>query len=179
MLLQRVSERGIEFEASWRYFSLTQVNNTIEGWTAWGAAADEPVRGRLAFQAAEAARRQGAFDAMHMKLLEARHRDELNLGEREVVLRVAREAGLDLARFEADLDDPSTLEALARDHQEAVGRYGVFGTPTLVFAGGEAAYLRLRPAPDGEEALELFQQLTRLIASEPYVLEVKRPVRPD
>ena len=73
MLLLRAREAGRDFEVNWRYFSLTQVNNKEEGWTVWEAPEGEPVRGRLAFKAAEAARRQDAFDRLHMPLLEARH----------------------------------------------------------------------------------------------------------
>lgn len=175
MLLQRARGQGARFEVTWRYFSLAQVNSKVEGWTAWQAPPEEPVRGRLAFQAAEAARRQDAFERLHMPLLEARHRDGRDLGERAVVLEAATEAGLDRERFERDLDDPSTLDALARDHTHGVEAYGVFGTPTFVFPNGAAAYLRMRPAPEGDEALAAFEELMRVIAEEPYVLEVKRP----
>jgi protein-disulfide isomerase-like protein with CxxC motif len=178
VLLRRAREQGAEFDARWRYFSLTQVNSKVDGWTVWDAPADEPVPGRLAFQAAEAARRQDAFERHQRPLLDARHRDRRDLGEREVVLDVARRAGLDLERFERDLDDPTTLQALAGDHQEAVSAHGVFGTPTLVFENGNAAYLRLRPAPEGTKALEAFDELMRLISNEPYVLEIKRPTAP-
>jgi len=71
--VRRSGDRNLEVR--WRYFSLTQVNSKDDGWTVWDAPASEPVRGRLAFQAAEAARRQGRFDEMHGALLQARHRD--------------------------------------------------------------------------------------------------------
>src|SRR6266478_2477910 len=67
---QRSGSRGIEVQ--WRYFSLTQVNSKDDGWTVWTAPPSEKVRGRLAFQAAEAARRQGRFAAFHRPLLLAR-----------------------------------------------------------------------------------------------------------
>src|SRR5207247_2616096 len=70
--VRRSGDRNLEVR--WRYFSLTQVNSKDDGWTVWGAPASELVRGRLAFQAAEAARRQGRFDEMHGALLQARHR---------------------------------------------------------------------------------------------------------
>jgi predicted DsbA family dithiol-disulfide isomerase len=179
VLLQRVRAQGRDVEVDWRYFSLAQVNSEVEGWTVWKAPADEDVRGRLAFQAAEAARRQDAFDRVHLPLLEARHLDKLELSDREVVLDVAARAGLDPDRFERDLNDPRILDALARDHQRAVADHSVFGTPTIVFPNGGAAYVRLRPAPDGDAALEVFDELTRVISQKPYVLELKRPARPD
>ena len=159
MLLLRVRELGRDFDARWRYFSLTQVNNKEEGWTVWGVG-DDRARGRLAFKAAEAARRQEAFERLHMPLLEARHVRGQSLEDPEVVRAVARDGGLDLERFDRDLADPSILEALARDHQAAVSEHGAFGTPTFVFPDGGSAYVRIRPAPDGPEALQLFDELT-------------------
>src|SRR5207245_11458493 len=55
--VQRSSRPDIDVR--WRYFSLTQVNSKDDGWTVWSAPASEKVKGRLAFKAAEAARRQG------------------------------------------------------------------------------------------------------------------------
>src|SRR5690348_15270072 len=107
--VQRSGARRVE--ARWRYFSLTQVNSKDEGWTVWEAPASEHVRGRLAFAAAEAARRQHRFAPMHEALLLARHRDRADIDDRGVVERLAAEAGLDLERFRRDLDDPSILQA--------------------------------------------------------------------
>ena len=177
MLLLRARDGGRDFDVRWRYFSLTQVNNKEEAWTIWDADGEEP-RGRLAFKAAEAARRQEALAQIHVPLLEAKHVHQQKLEEPEVVRDVARAAGLDVARFERDLEAPDILEPLARDHQEAVTRHGVFGTPTFVFPDGASAYVRVRPAPDGEDALKLFDELTSTIAGRPYVLEIKRPVKP-
>jgi predicted DsbA family dithiol-disulfide isomerase len=162
----------------WRYFSLTQVNNQGEGWTIWGASPDDPAaRGRLAFQAAEASRRQGRFDTFHAALLEARHVEGLDLEDRAVIEEVAGQAGLDLGRFRSDLADPSSLQALARDHQEAADQLGVFGTPTFHVPGRGAAYVRVRPAPEGEAALRVFDQVVSITAEEPYFLELKRSRR--
>ena len=80
LLLDAVQRSGTrDIEVHWRYFSLTQVNSKNDGWTVWTAPASEMVRGRLAFAAAEAARRQGRFDAFHHALLSARHRDRLDI----------------------------------------------------------------------------------------------------
>ena len=179
MLLQRARDQGRDFEVDWRYFSLTQVNNKEEGWTVWEAPASEQPRGQLAFKAAEAARRQGAFDRLHVPLLEARHVHQRKLEDPDVVREVAAEAGLDMARFERELEASDILEPLARDHQAAVGEHGVFGTPTFVFPNGASAYVRVRPSPEGNAALELFDELASTIESRPYVLEIKRPIKPE
>ncbi len=177
LLLANVAgERPIDVR--WRYFSLAQVNSKVDGWTAWGAPAAEKVRGRLAFRAAEAARRQDRFDPFHANLLAARHQDRLDIDDAKVVEEVAEESGLELERFRRDLDNPAILDALAHDHKHAVANHGVFGTPTFVFPNGASAYIRLAEAPSGAGALQLFDSLLAIAADEPRVLEIKRPTRP-
>jgi predicted DsbA family dithiol-disulfide isomerase len=167
-----------DIDVRWRYFSLTQVNSKDDGWTVWSAPASDNVRGRLAFGAAEAARRQGRFDDLHRDLLLARHRDRLDLDEIAVVEHAAARSGLDLERFRRDLADPRIFDALASDHTEAVSQLGVFGTPTLVFADGASAYVRLSEPVEGDGAVEVFDRLLSVAASEPRILEIKRPRRP-
>lgn len=165
-------------DVTWRYFSLTQVNSKDDGWTVWEAPEAEHVRGRLAFKAAEAARRQDRFDALHPLLLQARHRHRLDIDDLGVVERVAEDAGLDLERFRADVADPEVLGGLARDHQHAVSELGVFGTPTFVFPDGASAYVRLAVEPDVENAGRIFRRLISIAADESAILEIKRPRKP-
>jgi len=181
VLLQRVRDTGRrDLDVTWRYFSLAQVNSKDEGWTIWVDPEPEgDIRGRASFMAAEAARRQDRFDAFHMELLRQRHHHERPIDDPQGLKAAAEAAGLDVERFEKDRADPTTLVALARDHQDAVAEHGVFGTPTVVMPDGCSAYVRLRPAPeDPEEAVAVFDELMRLVAERPYVLEVKRPSRP-
>jgi predicted DsbA family dithiol-disulfide isomerase len=178
VLLDAVRATGRRaLEIDWRYFSLSQVNSKEEGWTVWDASPSLPVRGRTAFQAAEAARRQGRFDSLHIPLLLARHRDRLDIDSRAVVEQVAEQAGLEMARFRHDLDDPALLQALARDHREAVSERGVFGTPTLVFGDGAAAYVRLAEKIDPNDAVEVFDRVFGVARKEPRILEIERPVK--
>jgi predicted DsbA family dithiol-disulfide isomerase len=177
-LLDAVRRSGRELEVGWRYFSLTQVNSKDDGWTVWDAPATEKVKGRLAFAAAESARRQGRFADLHLPLLQARHRDRLDLDEQAVVEQVASSSGLDMDRFNRDLADTRILDSLARDHTQAVRDQGVFGTPTLVFAGGASAYVRLAEPADGNGALEVFDRLVSVAEAEPRILEIKRPRKP-
>lgn len=178
-LLEAVRESGErDMQVEWRYFSLSQVNSKEDRWTVWGAPPSPPVRGRLAFKAAEAARRQGKFDALHMPLLEARHQSALDIDAEDVVEQVAERVGLDMQRFRHDLGDPQILEALARDHRRGVGEWGVFGTPTLVFANGAAAYVRLAKDHQAGSALEIFDRLLAVAQEEPRILEIKRPAKP-
>ena len=179
VLLQNVGLSGErDLDVRWRYFSLAQVNSKHEGWTAWDAPETERVKGRLAFKAAEAARRQGRFDELHLPLLVARHRDRLDIDDVSVIENVAAEAGLDLECLRRDIAAPDILEPLARDHREATGKHGVFGTPTFVFGDGSSAYVRLSEPPGPDEAVRLFDKLISVAADEPQILEIKRPVAP-
>jgi predicted DsbA family dithiol-disulfide isomerase len=180
VLLQNVRDSGErELEVRWRYFSLTQVNSKDDGWTVWDAPESERVRGRLAFKAAEAARRQDGFEDFHMRLLRARHLDRVDIDDIDVLERVADESGLERDRFRKDVADPKILAALSRDHRGAVAEYGVFGTPTLVFPGGATAYLRLAEAPEAPDSLRIFDRVVSIAAEEPRILEIKRPVKPS
>ena len=170
--------RSRKLSVTWSYFSLTQVNSRDDGWTIWGAPASERIQGRLAFMAAEAARRQGRFAEFHMPLLEARHRDRLEIDRPEVVERVAVDSGLDLERFRKDLADPDLLTALERDHLRARREHGVFGTPTFVFPDGSAAYVRLAEAPEASDAIRVLERVISVAAFEPSILEIKRPRKP-
>lgn len=179
-MLEAVRSSSAErIDVGWRYFSLTQVNSKDDGWTVWDAPARETVKGRLAFKAAEAARRQGRFGDLHMPLLEARHRDRLDIDDMAVIERVAADAGLDVTRLRDDIASPDILDALARDHRQAVLELGVFGTPTFVFADGSAAYVRISEPVDGSVAVEVFDRLVGVAAGEPRILEIKRPRRPS
>jgi predicted DsbA family dithiol-disulfide isomerase len=179
VLLQNVGGSGERpLEVRWRYFSLTQVNNKDEGWTVWDAA-DTEARGRLAFKAAEAARRQDAFEALHAALLRARHEQRADIDDMTVVERVAEATGLDLDRFRKDIADPQIVSALERDHRAAVTEHGVFGTPTFVFEGGASAYVRLAEAPGASDSVVIFDRLVSIAADEPRIIEIKRPVKPS
>lgn len=179
VLLQNVRDSGERpIDVRWRYFSLIQVNSKDEGWTIWDAS-DSQARGRLAFKAAEAARRQEAFDDFHMALLRARHEQRVDIDDIVVIERVAEESGLDVDRFRKDMADLQIVSALERDHRTAAAEYGVFGTPTFVFEGGTAAYVRLSEPPDVSGSVAIFDRLVSIAAEEPRILEIKRPVKPS
>jgi len=179
VLLQHVQDSGVRpIQVRWRYFSLIQVNSKDDGWTVWGAQ-DSEARGRLAFKAAEAARRQAGFGDFHMALLRARHEQRADIDDVAVIERVAEDCGLDLDRFREDIADPQIVSALERDHRAAVAEYGVFGTPTFVFEAGAVAYVRLSEAPEASGSTAIFDRVIAIAAEEPRILEIKRPVKPS
>ncbi|MDP9364785.1 MAG: DsbA family protein [Chloroflexota bacterium] len=174
-------EIGDQLRVNWRYFPLEQVNSDKgPDWKLWEQPDSHRSRGRPAFQAAIAARRQGdeAFDRFHIALLLAKHEDGKDHGRRQTLLDVARSVDLDLERFERDLSDRSGLPLIGADYEEARDRYGVFGTPTFLFPNGEATYLKLKPVPPEAETMALFEDFVRAGRDRPYLLEVKRPQRP-
>ncbi len=83
----------------------------------------------FAAAAAVAAQKQGKFWAMYDAMFAAH--DDLS---RDNILALAQKNGLDLKRFQADLDSVEVKEAITRDVQDG-DRVGVAGTPTLFIDG--------------------------------------------
>lgn len=173
---------GDRLVVRWRYFPLEQVN-AADGpdWKLWDQPAEFKSRGRDAFHAAIAARQQGeeAFNRFHYALLDLKHVHGKDHGKRSTHLEAARLAALDMERFLRDLEDRSLLAAIERDYVEGRERHGVFGTPTIVFPDGAAAYLKMRPAAPPEEAVRVFEDFVRTVRDRSYVIEIKRPKRSE
>ena len=162
----------------WYSFPLEQVNSTHgPEWKLWEQPDEYKSRGLWALRGGEAARLQGKelFERFHMALLQARHVENRDIADPEVLMEVAREARLDADRFRQDLPNRNLLVKIGEDYIRGVKEHGVWGTPTLVFNGRQAAYLKLRPAPPPAESVKLFEELFDIIHSLPYVIEVKRP----
>ena len=102
----------------------------------------------LAAAAALAAHQQGKFWPMHDALFA--HRRELS---RPLMLTLARTAGLDMQRFERDLDSAETKAAVARDMEDG-DHAGVEGTPSVFINGrkynGNLDLPAIRPVIDEE-----------------------------
>ncbi len=168
---------GSALTINWRYFSLEQVNSQQgPDWKAWEQPQSHDSRGMPAFRAAEAARRQGEdyFEKFHFALLDAKNRQGRDIADIKTLIEVAQNAGLNMARFESDLGDEEILVGLARDHTFATEKLGIFGTPTLVFAGRQPVFLKLSARPSAGESLDLFNELRHLIMGRRYVQEIKR-----
>ena len=184
MWLDRVKqEYGDNLEINWRHFSLEQINSKNgPDWKVWNEMGLREARALLASVAGEAAKRQGnpeAFDRFHLGLLKARHAgDRTPLNQDEPLLKIAEEAGLNVERFEKDLNDPDTLAAVVADHEEATaGENGVFGTPTFLFENGHKAYMKTFIPPE-DEAVEVFDSFVSLFGGRTYVGEIKSPQPP-
>ena len=171
-----------EMNITWKTFPLEQVNSK-EGpdWKLWEQPESYPSRGLLALKAGEAARKQGpeAFDRFHMALLNARHVDRKKIDDRGILAEVAKSAGLDVDRFTNDLDDPAYIKKIAAEYAEAHDKYGVFGVPTILAENGNAAFVKMMPPPEPEEALAVFNDLFPVISGRPNIKEIKRPEPPE
>lgn len=92
-----------------------------------------------ALQAGLCASRQGseAWADLHLRLYEAFFVRGINIGRKEEVIEVAREAALDFTRFLTDYNsdglDAETIKACARTIEE----YQVRAVPTVIFPSGK------------------------------------------
>jgi NhaA family Na+:H+ antiporter len=133
---------GDRFEYVYRYFPIERAHPGAE----------------LVARAAEAAGRQGKFYEMHDWIFD----HELPIGRRELI-EGARAVGLDMQRFERDLDSGEVAARVAAD--VADGREnGVSGTPTLFVDG-----VRYDGAWDYQSMLEGIEQ--------PFAARVNRSAR--
>ncbi|MDP9370451.1 MAG: DsbA family protein [Chloroflexota bacterium] len=174
--LRQVSAVKHDPAIAWRPFVVKEVNRAAgEGPPFWEQEAAVHMRTGFAFLAGQAAARQGgdAADRFRFLLQTAFHTRHLDIREPGVLEELAREAGLDVARFEADRQDTTLLAEVGRSHLEAVARYGVFGTPTLVFSNGCAVYLKLAEPPSETSAPQVFALLRELVEQHPIVQEIK------
>jgi predicted DsbA family dithiol-disulfide isomerase len=114
-------------------------------------------------------------------LLEAKHANGKDHGKRETLLDVARQADLDVEKFEQDMADRSMLSSIGEDYTAGNGRLGVFGTPTFVFTNDQSAYLKINPRsiPSGNDAVAFFEKFVDVARDQPEVMEIKRPTPPS
>jgi len=170
---------GDGLQIDWRYFPLEQVNAPDASFKLWEKPADYKSRGRAAFQAASAARKQGpeAFERFHLALLKQRHEVGNDLRKAATLEAAASEAGLDLDRFREDVADTSSWDQIRDDFEHGKNEYGVFGTPTIMFENGQGAYLKLDPMRLPVDPVEFFADFVQTVRDRPSVIEIKRPTK--
>ena len=99
---------------------------------------DWPATTLPAFDAAWAAFRQGHAVGMDydLRVRRAFFGEGRNIGRPEVLLDLAREAALDLPRFQRDVASPEARAAVLEESRIGRERFRVRGTPTLTLADG-------------------------------------------
>jgi predicted DsbA family dithiol-disulfide isomerase len=169
------AEKAGRIRPQFRFFSLSQNHE------ARGGSGHPPVwernpqaQGLRAFLAATAARAQGAEagDRFRLALQRARHEDHLPVDQPTTHRVVAERAGLDVARWEADLR-ATDFTTLAREHDEAVRR-GVFGVPTLAWPEGRSYYLKITDLIPANRAVALYDAI-ETVHRFGEVIEIKTP----
>ena len=185
MWLSKVEEAtGETIKIDWQPFSLAQVNsdNKDGGIKLWEQpeVLDGTDKTFLAHMSGLAAKRQGeeSFGSFFMALLRARHEDKKDLNDPAVMEEAAVAAGLDMARFAEDQVDPDLLKDIAESHTTAVEEYGAFGVPTFVFDEGKPATFLKMFIPPNEQAVEIYETLTKTMSQFEHVGEFKRPQPP-
>lgn len=85
--------------------------------------------------AAEAAREQGEFEAMHDKLFETqREWSHSESSKAKTFQGYAKDLGLDMKQYRADVKDPATKKGIEQSKDDAQ-KLGVTGTPTFFLDG--------------------------------------------
>jgi len=102
------------------------------------------------------------------------HEQLLELGEESTLIVVTQQAGLDVDRFEADWHNPQLAQAAQHSHMQAMERWNISGTPTLVFPNGNSFHLELSKIPLEADALETFQAVEMLTTTHPYISQLRR-----
>jgi len=101
------------------------------------------------------ARKQEPF---HTNMFKAYWQEHRNIGDRDVVLDVARQSGLDAAALAQAIDDRRYEPELAGVYDEC-NRYGITGVPTFII--GRYMVVGAQPYEMLERALDLAEQEER------------------
>src|ERR1700736_2328152 len=174
MWLAEVEKAG-RIRPQFRFFSLKQNHAAHEGHARpLVCERNQKATGFPAFLRAPRARGQGEEpgNRFRLALQRARHEDHLPLDEPATHRVAAERAGLDVARWEADLKT-TDFTTLAREHEEAVRR-GVFGVPTLVWPEGRSYYVKITDLIPAERAVPLYDAI-ETIHRFGEVIEIKTP----
>ncbi|MBI3328883.1 MAG: DsbA family protein [Nitrospinae bacterium] len=96
---------------------------------------DFPTWSIPALAAAKCASFQGKelYDRMHYALFEALFTQGKNIANRDEIIEVAREVGLDIDRFLADYERGEGQKRAIEEYEEAVNRFMVTAVPTVFF----------------------------------------------
>jgi len=88
-------------------------------------------------EAGIAAQRQGkdAFHRFHLRLYRSFFIESKSLIDKDNLVSVAREAGLDMNTFMHDIDDHVLQESVRKQCQEAIETYFVSAVPTVIIGG--------------------------------------------
>jgi DSBA-like thioredoxin domain len=169
----RLRAGGVDLVVSWRGFVLKEVNRGENEPSLLSGPTIESVA-VLALALAHALPDETSIARFRTRVFDAMHgRDER--ATRDDVVSIATAAGLDSDSFWGN--ETLWLGKVREEHMTAVQRWGVFGTPTLVFDDRECIYLKLTALPTKSD-LALWNSMATIARSFPEVAELKRPPAP-
>lgn len=138
---------GSYVEGAWRRVSAMAAPEGLT-YTMWEH--DEFPRWSMpGLEAGVAAQRQGneAFERFHLALFRSFFVESKSLIDKDNLVTVARNAGLDMPSFLHDIDDPVFQDAVRKQCEEAVEIYYVTAVPTVII-GGKRRRIGMVPPQD-------------------------------
>lgn len=158
-------------EARWRPFSLLERNRGGDGPPVFDQAEYADNVSLIALAVHEAVRAAGGdLDGYRRRMFTAWHEEPGRLSTEDIV-GFGHDAGL------AGFDHRAAFAALAAEHGRAEG-LGVFGTPTLVLADGQVAFVKLDAVPAAGRVGPLWETLYHLTAATRELREWQRVTAP-
>ena len=109
----------------------------------------------LALVADMFARDGGLQEPFHTNMFKAYWQEHRNIGDRQVILDIAQQSGLNPTELEAAIDDGRYEQELAAVYDEC-NSYGISGVPTFII--GRYMVVGAQPYEMLERALELAKQ---------------------
>jgi predicted DsbA family dithiol-disulfide isomerase len=90
-----------------------------------------------ALRAAKCAQLQGeeAFKRFHIALFRAFFEEGMNIGEREVLISLAKKTGLDVEKFSFDFSQKLLEEEVLAEYEDGRAEYEGWGIPIVVIGG--------------------------------------------
>lgn len=158
----------------WRPFSLLEVNRSDGGeavFTRPEHSTNVSLMALAVFEAVAAA--GGDTDGYRRQMFSAWHDEHDTYGRLsgEQIVGFGRAAGL------TGFDREEAFDRVASEYR-AGAALGVFGTPTLVFAPDQAAFVKLDGVPDADAGRRLWGSVEDLATGQPALKEWQRPARP-
>jgi predicted DsbA family dithiol-disulfide isomerase len=168
--LLMVQSKTHDLELTWATFSLKEANSDDETPSVFEDR-DISSLSVLALALSHAAR-EANFDRYHRSVFDALHLGGERLKASDL-LNFAADAKVDVGEFNARRS--YWLAQVEREHNEAVTKWSVFGTPTLVIDNDIGVWLKLADSPSGsDDALDLWRSLCTLCIYHPDLIEIKR-----
>ena len=166
----------------WRHFQLEEAKMEDSSIFEIESKDLSKTRSLLSAVCAESAKLQGQnlFERFHYAVLNARNNmsPRFPLNDFNKFLDLAVDVGLDRNKFIDDFNNPQLIINVKKDHQEGVKKYGVFGTPTLVFDNEQAVFIKTFIPKDKDDYIIFFEYIVKIFRDMPFIGELKRPQPP-